>query len=169
MNLKEYKEDKIFVTGISCGGKTTIAKTLETPERRYISIDDTSFYGNNAKEDIIRECFKNLPQSFVIDGIFYIPSNISMNFDIFKEYVEKNEVKIICVIPTNFETWKQRVLEKQQIIAYSSVNFAMFYLYTLPALSKLNIDYYDTCTNEYIHLCELYKRIKWINPLLAFI
>jgi len=173
-NLKQYIEDKIFITGISGSGKTTIANSISkyadpTNPHKYLSLDYDFDYIRNSSILYVQDYFRNLPNRFVMDGIPYQAENLIMNLDIFKQYSKENKLKILCLVPSDFEEWKGRILKKQQALPYSSINFAIFYHKILTQITDLNIDYYDSCVNEYITLKQLYGRINWINPLLKFL
>ena len=174
MKIKQYIEDKIFITGISGTGKTKIAKYISdnahpTNPHKYLSLDYDFDYRYNNESQYVQDYLKNLPKRFVMDGIPYQAQGLSMNFDSFKKYNLEHKIKILCLVPTDFNEWKQRILAKQQAIGYASINFFIFYYHILPQLTNLNIDYYDTCNNKYISIETLYKEITWIAPLSPFI
>jgi len=174
INLKQYIEDKIFITGISGSGKTTIANSISkyadpTNPHQYLSLDYDFDYRYNNSILYVQDYFRNLPNRFVMDGIPYQAENLIMNLDIFRQFNRSSGIKILCLVPSDFEEWKQRILNKQQALPYSSINFAIFYHKILPQITDLNIDYFDTCTNEYITLKQLYRRITWTDSLLKII
>ena len=172
MSVREYSDKKIFVTGISGGGKTTLAQLLVTESRPFINLDTAFQYDRITDRNYIITCFNNLPDSFVIDGIFYAVKGNDMDWSIFRNYAELNEVKVVCVVPSDRQEWERRLKIEKRLGGTGGAifsNFASFYFIALPTIAYMDIDYYDTCTNEYISLEELYSRLSWMKFILDYI
>ena len=178
--LREYIDNKIFVTGITGGGKSFISgKLIEKDSTRIllginmIKADNTEpdFYNNCNNIEYLSEYYKHFPERFVMDGIPYFSKDGHMDLSSFRNYTFFNKVKVICVVPGSLFQWEQRMVSKSIPIAAdgSYLDFAMFYYKVLPMIAYLDIDYIDTCSNEYITLDELYHRITWTKILLNYL
>jgi adenylate kinase family enzyme len=163
MNIIKYKEKKIFVTGLSGSGKTTFAKEYAKKfNYRYIDFDKNWRYYNPNNEEY-NKIIKQYSDEFIIDAIPFATINGQFAFLSYYE-LQKDDVKIICVCCTNKEEFDKRQAEKKYKLSDIYDNYYTFYFVTLKNLySNLNIEYYDSYSNEFITEEELYKRISWAN------
>ena len=164
MELKKYNENKIFVTGLSGSGKTFFAKQYSKQFHVKYFDFDTNWKYQSSEEEEYHKTIKKYPKKFITDAIPYTCTNNQLNFlNYYNKY--KNNIKIICICCTNKNQYDERLKNKffkNKIQAYKDYN--NFYFVTLKNIfSKLNIEYFDSCTNEFISENELYKRIEWIN------
>jgi 2-polyprenyl-3-methyl-5-hydroxy-6-metoxy-1,4-benzoquinol methylase len=158
--MKKYKENKIFVTGISGSGKTTFAKKYSNYFNiEYFNFDDNwVYYSDGQYENII----KKYPTQFITDAIPYTrDDNNSLRF--IQDYYKNNEndIKIICICCTDINEFDNRVKDKfytNKKEAYFA--FYSYYFFDINEFSKLNIEYYDSFYNEFISKTELLNKIK---------
>lgn len=163
MFLKKYNEKKIFVTGVSGSGKTFFAKKYaETFNCQFISFDINWNY-LLSEEDEYQKIVKKYSSEFITDAIPYTHTNGSLKF---LEYYEehKDSIKIICLCCTDKGEFDKRIETKSFKSKTQAYN--EYYNFYFDALknnySNLNIEYYDSYTNEFILEDELFKRIDWI-------
>lgn len=163
--MREYKENKIFVTGVSGSGKTTFCKKyINNFNKLYISFEDN--WGGYIKkiENQDGVFLEKLPNSFIVDAIPYNPNGYPQNF---LDYCEtnKNDVKIICIACTDKISFEKRLKEKfYNDVVQALIEYHGFYFGTMLELySNLNVDYYDSYTDEFISSEEFYNRLKWIT------
>lgn len=162
MNIKKYIEKKIFVTGLTACGKTTFAKEYAKQfNHNYINFDDNWIYQRPAEEQY-DSIMKKLTDDFIIDAIPYATINGKFAF---LDYYDnnKNNIKIVCVCCTDKNEFNNRIEAKRFKPKAPYTDFYDFYFNAVKNLySKLNIDYYDSFSNELINEEQLYERIKWI-------
>jgi 2-polyprenyl-3-methyl-5-hydroxy-6-metoxy-1,4-benzoquinol methylase len=186
MKLKEFKEKKIFVTGLSGSGKTMFAKLFSA----FYNVPYFDFEANwggyfGITENQYNKLIEKLPDEFVIDAIPYKYQIDNAQKDIrmlnalelcldgwshvygrlnFLDYYEKNkdDIKIICVCCTNRKEFERRLKFAYKIQGYDEYYY-FYHVIVKNIFSKLNIEYYDTYSNEFISKTELYKRLEWIN------
>jgi 2-polyprenyl-3-methyl-5-hydroxy-6-metoxy-1,4-benzoquinol methylase len=166
MELKKFKEKKIFATGVSGSGKSTFSKKYSQEFNVEYFDFETNWGGYiNKIENQYEKLVAKYPEEFIMDAIPYTSNkNDRMNFlDYYDE--NKDDVKIICICCTNKDEFDKRLESKfygSKIRAYSEYHH--FYYDTVKNLyTKLNIVYLDSSTDEWITEEELYKRIQWIN------
>lgn len=160
MEIIKYNEKKIFVTGVSGSGKTTFAiKYSNEFNIKYIDFDLNWNYAAPSDENY-EKIIKNYSNEFIIDAIPFAQINNKLRF--LDYYGENDDVKIICICCTNKEEFDKRSKFKSIIQAYHEYN--TFYFGAVKNIySKLNIEYFDSYTNEFISEDVLFKRIDWIN------
>lgn len=172
IKLKRFKEDKIFITGLYGSGKSSYAKSYSLKfEIAYIDFD-ANFDYSKIRTDLTGSNFINkLPGKFIVDAIpFRFDVIKGLVIDPFLEYCKSNEVKIIAMICTDKkELVKRAVNSDRRIAMYIHMDFAYFYFRILPLYANLDIEYYDSFTNEYISKQELDRRLEWIKPACSFI
>ena len=158
--MKKYNENKIFVTGVSGSGKTTFAtKYSDEFNIKYIDFDLNWNYAAPSDENY-EKIIKEYSNEFIIDAIPFAQTNNRLKF--LDYYEENNDIKIICICCTNKEEFDKRSKYNYIIQAYHEYN--TFYFGAIKNIySKLNIEYFDSYTNEFISEDELFKRINWIN------
>lgn len=165
---KILPEKKIFVTGIYASGKSDYARSYANQSGLpYVNFDANFSYDKKKKESSEDVVFNLLVDSFVIDAIPFALENGSTKR--FFQYARDNKIRIICCACSNRNEWERRVTEVKGVECDSKrySHYYGFYHVLLPGYAELEVDYYDTYTNEYITLKQLYERISWVQPLLG--
>lgn len=163
MILKKYKEKKIFVTGVSGSGKTFFAeKYAKIFNCYFISFDANWNYQNSADLEY-QKIVKKYSDEFITDAIPYTYTNGSLKFlEYYNEH--KDDIKIICLCCTDKGEFDKRIETKS--FKSKTQAYDEYYNFYFDAhknnYSNLNIEYYDSYTNEFISEEELFKRIDWI-------
>jgi SAM-dependent methyltransferase len=160
---KRFKENKLFVTGIYAGGKSDYARSYANKyDIPYINFDINFSYDKKrvpTSEDVVFSLFKD---TYIIDAIPF--SLITGSTKRFFKYAKTHDVRIVCCVCSDEETWKQRLVDAKQASVDDSKyeHYYTFYYDILPIYSEFKIDYFDTFTNEYITKEEMYTRIDWV-------
>ena len=178
LQLIEFPHEQIFIAGIAGSGKTYYAKKYaERYNKVYISFDTFCIYEvltNPA--DIVQKLFLELyalVPNFITDGIpFSWINNERISSFFINHYSVKNKViKIIWVCCTNKEEWLSRIKDRPtDPTNLFKLYFFYYFIYLEGFLNNKSFDnlFYDSFTNEYISLDELYRRIGWVKPMLEF-
>lgn len=171
MNLKEYNEKKIFVTGVSGSGKTNFLLEYEKKYNiNYFSFEDNWGGYDDNTERHYNDFIKLFPNEFITDAIPYISVNGRLLFiDYLKE--NKDSIKIICVCCTDKDEFENRIKSKfyqSRFQAYYELNYFYFTDENQPypnlaKYAEYNIEYFDSYRNEFITKEILYERLNWIN------
>ena len=165
MQLMEFQNQKIFITGVSGSGKTYYAK--EYSERyglEYINYD--GLYSSPTPVGRAERIISHLLDKFVIDGIPVSTSMVTDELIPFFDYVKTNEIQIVCLYCSNKNRWLHRIRNKFNFDKGESGLFmylSSFYTKTVSMLKDLNMVFYDTFTNEYTDLEEMKNRMAWAN------
>jgi len=172
-NTPVFPESKIFVTGIYGSGKTTFAKAYAKHAKlKYIDFDMYFTYSKinpNLSASAEENIFNILSDRFVIDAIpFSIEGGKTKNFI---KYARENTIRIVCCVCTDKAEWIERVEKTKQVKVDLSrySHYATFYYKTILMYSEFDVQFYDTCLNEYITKEQLYSRINWFKPILEFL
>lgn len=180
--MKKIEKKKIFVTGLSGNGKTWFAtqyaKEFNHP---YISFDENWDYSISRTQPKI--VFDNVIQkygdSFITDAIpFPTVDGKALFLDYYNE--NKDDIKVICVVCPNLNELHKRRLENPSIgsehkelwnVYYDLYDFYGKTLKSFKSLPNVDIEYYDTFSNEYISGSELYGRVRQelINNFKGFL
>ena len=121
--MKEIKLTKIFITGASGAGKTTLAQLItNNTELPYIYFDETYNYAlarANMFELASSPVFNaiNRTSKYVIDAL---PATNSSDKDKFSEYLKKNKDCSIIVVKCSKETWLKRKPETAEDELYDN-------------------------------------------------
>lgn len=163
--MKKFTENKIFISGISGSGKSTFAEEYSKKYNiTYFNFDDNwTYYADNQYEQIVEK----YPEQFVTDAIPY--TRDENNKYKFLDYYEKNknDIKIICICCTDINEFNNRIKDKFYTNTEEAYNsFYYYYFFEINDFSNLNIEYYDSCTDEFITKDELLNRINWFPTFL---
>lgn len=175
MTLIDFKADRVFVTGISCSGKTTYAKAYaNTFGLKYIDFDLFYNYSRDAKMNFPQVFFNAVTTGFITDALPFDLAGERMDSTQIKKYLETNKAKIVVLCCTNKEAWLSRLRGKfppEHLLNKDDAtlcgDFGYMYNIYLGDFISNDIVYYDTFTEEYIELRELQKRIAWATAEMA--
>jgi GTPase SAR1 family protein len=158
--------NKIFITGATGTGKTTLAKKLKTEQFPYYDFDLHWDYNEIAEnqDDIF---LKELPGNFVIDGI-----PLSKTYETFIKYYNKNKSTVICTFKSDLNKWVKNILLKSFYTIDNPIYNMDFYNYLIKFYdgiidlienSSVKIQFFDTIEqkeytfNEFENWFELTK------------
>jgi len=167
----KVKSKKIFITGVSGSGKTTYAKKIANKSKmQFIDFDVIFDYTKSEDYGYVKNIYESLPHRFVIDAIPF-----HHGWELFKEYLEQhNDVELIFMVCSNPIAWSFRIVDKwnfttrktreavREVLYSSYEQYTNIYYKNLPDIEKyVKVKIYDSYTNEFISITELYRRINW--------
>lgn len=137
-------QDKIFMTGTICSGKTTLGKDIaKANQLKYFDLD--LFFDYESTHNQSKKILERLPERFLIDGV---PPNEKKDgkrtWDDFSEFERKNNVSVICVYCSDKSDWINRL--KSRIIRRSTGENGSLEEY-LGKLKRKIIRFYVCCSS----------------------
>ena len=158
---------KIFLSGLYCSGKTTLAKKMaKDNDIEYISFDNNFNYQDKGFTAQTKRIFNMLgDRHFIMDAIPFNDGPDS--FDEFNEYYEEHrDASLFFVFCSDFNIWFKR-LEMREDRRPNLENCKKDYHYNnRPFIEKIKdkiVMFFNSYESKYVDCAEFKKLTSWLD------
>jgi len=158
---------KIFLSGLYCSGKTTLAKKIaKDNDIEYISFDNNFNYQNKNFTAQAKQIFNMLgDKHFIMDAIPFNDGPYSFNE--FNEYYEEHrDVSVFFVFCPEFNIWMKRLEARNERIPNHEACKKDYYYNNRPFVEKIKdkiVMFFNSYENKYIDFAEFKKLTSWLD------
>ncbi len=158
---------KIFLSGLYCSGKTTLAKKIaKDNDIEYISFDNSFNYQDKDFTAQAKRIFNMLgDKHFIIDAIPF--NDEPTPFDVFNEYYEEHrDASIFFVFCSEFNVWMRRLEARNERIPNYDECKKDYRYNNRTFLEKIDgkiLMFFNSYESKYVDFAEFKRLTSWLD------